>query len=417
MENTCSPRGWKLEQVVLGLTGRTISCDFALGGTRVSRTIWYSVLTTTWINLASGCVTEPMDHDDIGATTNVEFAGYSTYASRRVCFYSRSSQGINDWNYEGYTTSSSSGLSLDGLTGYPFSSTKAIDAASWSCAVPSDGTGWAYLRVEERTSASGGCTSQPSSGNQSTLQYTYETGTVLSDCYYEAGDIYGMPAECGNTFAYAPEIKVYASELSSCEPACEEAADCDDSNECTANVCSWDRTNCSNPNEAAGTPCETDKVCDGSGLCVTPECDVSEDCDDSNDCTVDVCVDGVSCSNTYASAGTSCGGGTGECDGSGVCDAFCEDIQPTLDAQSCPSGQEAYQLYPWVGWNAVACAVDPPEGYCFINNCGAAFQFWAAYDTQSECENANPNFVWYARNPGGIRSGGALADCRARNQP
>ncbi len=112
---------------------------------------------------------------------------------------------------------------------------------------------------------------------------------------------------------------------------CLSAADCNDENSCTTDLCTAGV--CSNDSKALGSSCPNG-VCDGEALnpscveCVSdtqcPDglCDLEQnacvqclsgaDCNDGNECTDDLCVDGV-CGNPSVNAGQTCDGGY--CDG------------------------------------------------------------------------------------------------------
>ena len=117
---------------------------------------------------------------------------------------------------------------------------------------------------------------------------------------------------------------------------CADAATrCDDNNECTQNLCEPTDGMCSNPNETNGTSCDfsglpgicTDGVCEDAGLCD----DAATRCDDSNECTQNLCepTDGV-CSNPAEPDATVCEFAPGV---GGVCTAgACEDAMLCADA-------------------------------------------------------------------------------------
>ncbi len=117
---------------------------------------------------------------------------------------------------------------------------------------------------------------------------------------------------------------------------CEDAATrCDDSNECTENVCNPADGVCTNPNETNGTSCDfsgqpgicTDGVCEDAMLCA----DAATRCDDENVCTQNLCepADGV-CSNPNEPDDTECEFAEGV---GGVCtNGVCEDAMLCADA-------------------------------------------------------------------------------------
>ncbi|MEM6558654.1 MAG: hypothetical protein AAF605_02615 [Myxococcota bacterium] len=90
-------------------------------------------------------------------------------------------------------------------------------------------------------------------------------------------------------------------------PECIVAANCDDGNPCTDDIC--DDFSCSNPVLADQTSCSSDggSRCVG-GVCTEPECRTASECDDGQVCTVAQCVS-FTCQYTEASDGSNCGGG------------------------------------------------------------------------------------------------------------
>jgi cysteine-rich repeat protein len=116
--------------------------------------------------------------------------------------------------------------------------------------------------------------------------------------------------------------------LSQCTEQCANDTECDDSNDCTTDVCLVGA--CTNMAQAAGSSC-SGGVCNGDTLapmcvgCLTPG-----DCSDGNSCTQDLCTANT-CSNPPVAVGTTCTGGV--C--SGVAPALCEvcvDSGPGVDS-------------------------------------------------------------------------------------
>lgn len=91
------------------------------------------------------------------------------------------------------------------------------------------------------------------------------------------------------------------------EPECNVAANCDDGDPCTDDIC--DNFSCRNPVSPDQTSCSPDggSRC-VSGVCMEPECRTASQCNDGRACTIDECVS-FSCRNTQAGNGSSCGGG------------------------------------------------------------------------------------------------------------
>ncbi|TFH32066.1 MAG: fibronectin type III domain-containing protein [Myxococcales bacterium] len=113
-----------------------------------------------------------------------------------------------------------------------------------------------------------------------------------------------------------------------------EADTCDDSNECTSDVCDPTSGSCSNPYVPRGTVCDG-----GAGTCQDAECVATPlcqgvDCTDGNACTSDVCnPETGQCTNPAVPNGTTCDAGEGTCQ-SGVC-------QPRPVPPAVPSGLSA----------------------------------------------------------------------------
>ncbi len=119
---------------------------------------------------------------------------------------------------------------------------------------------------------------------------------------------------------------------------CTTAAQCNDSNVCTADACVANM--CANNPLAAGAPCGDGTFCSGpTAMCV--ECTTAAHCDDGNECTADACAMNA-CNNTNLPLGTDCAGGV--CNGMGMCagcvdsagpgatDSGCTDATPICDA-------------------------------------------------------------------------------------
>lgn len=120
---------------------------------------------------------------------------------------------------------------------------------------------------------------------------------------------------------------------------CETAADCNDGNDCTADLCDPGTGACSNPSAVDGTTCDFSGaagVC-MSGVCQEDLCD-GVDCDDENPCTRDACnAEDGSCGHDAREDGTPCdfGGLPGKCH-AGVCENanLCEGVDCT-DGNEC----------------------------------------------------------------------------------
>lgn len=141
-----------------------------------------------------------------------------------------------------------------------------------------------------------------------------------------------------------------------CDPDNPDA--CDDENDCTTDgACNSETRECeASDNEPAGTPCDTDDVCDGQGRCV--ECVGPLQCDDGNECTDPVC-DAGSCANDIV-AGRACdymgGSQNGACNAQGQCE------EPP---DKCPPGH-----CPDTAEDCTENLCNPSDGSCSTSNLG-----------------------------------------------
>jgi hypothetical protein len=93
---------------------------------------------------------------------------------------------------------------------------------------------------------------------------------------------------CVCALSVAPMVG--CSEAEGLPPECLTDADCDDQNECTADLCDLGGSCSWQSSELNGDPCNRDGA---TGVCVggfCGECQSSEDCDDQNECTHEYCV-------------------------------------------------------------------------------------------------------------------------------
>ncbi len=88
-------------------------------------------------------------------------------------------------------------------------------------------------------------------------------------------------------------------------PPCASAADCNDGNECTADVCSPEGQ-CLNPPVTDGTACDDGYGTCFEGICETPDCWENSDCSDGDECTTDECVGGECLFTPIPDCGGSC---------------------------------------------------------------------------------------------------------------
>ncbi len=125
--------------------------------------------------------------------------------------------------------------------------------------------------------------------------------------------------------------------------ACTNGGHCEDGNECTNDVCT--DGGCANPTSDGGS-CD---LMPGEGICMGGTCEAlppacqSVTCDDSNDCTQNVCADvgGTgTCSYPSEPDGTQCdaAGNPGRCDGAGSCDPLCKEVDCNDNKQCTDDG-------------------------------------------------------------------------------
>jgi hypothetical protein len=158
---------------------------------------------------------------------------------------------------------------------------------------------------------------------------------------------------------------------------CEMAADCNDGNDCTADLCDPSSKTCSHGPAVDGTKCNFGGL---AGVCASGECEEDRcdgvDCNDDNECTDDACEpsDG-SCKNTPVADDTEC-----DFEGApGLCKAgTCEDAK-RCEAVDCRDGNECTDdvCDPVTGTCSNPPTVDgtPCAGgtmLCLGGNCGGA---------------------------------------------
>ncbi|MEZ4287363.1 MAG: hypothetical protein R3A47_04300 [Polyangiales bacterium] len=168
---------------------------------------------------------------------------------------------------------------------------------------------------------------------------------------------------------------------------CEADSDCDDSNECTSNVCNNDGT-CTYPSATINTVCNAGAgVCNGdmdAPACV--QCTINSQCDDEIVCTDDVCT-GNTCSNPATAAYTPCDDAGGVCNGDG--DAP-ECVECLVDGD-CTGGNECTDnvcdnnvcTYPALALNTTC---DGGDGVCNGDNGAPACVECTADD---QCDDGN----------------------------
>jgi hypothetical protein len=168
---------------------------------------------------------------------------------------------------------------------------------------------------------------------------------------------------------------------------------CDDTNECTEDVCTVD--GCTHPPVEDGTSCGAggtstceegvcvgctlDEHCDDDVACTVDECmgnvcsNTPDDgaCDDDNDCTTNTCTSS-GCDDTDVAEGVDCPDGV--CDGAGTCVActnptHCEDDDNECTVPTCTGNACGFDDAP----DGTPCT--PPEGGggdCMAGTCQAA---------------------------------------------
>ena len=151
------------------------------------------------------------------------------------------------------------------------------------------------------------------------------------------------------------------------------SSNCNDGDDCTADVCDPANGSCSNPVEVDGMTCDFGGL---PGMCASGTCEEAPlcagvDCSDGQECTIDICnpADG-SCSHTDEPAGTTCDDGlgplSGACDGSGACQDICGFNAPCPDpgvqcqVASCDSVDGFCDSQ--AGPDGVTCDFNPSQG-------------------------------------------------------
>lgn len=200
--------------------------------------------------------------------------------------------------------------------------------------------------------------------------YAHDTSSDSTVADVGLGDISGVdtgvPSDVGNQ-GDCPGGK-------GCGVECKNAADCDDADECTTDICGIDGI-CVH---TAISPCQA-------------ECTVDQDCDDQDPCTQDVCGATQNCTNSPIA-----GCGEPECTTDGDCidtnpctDDVCSDdflcvfepnTQPCDDGDECTEG-EVCGLGQCSGGIPLAtpeCTVKPPT-------CDAICQLFGAEGTEAVC--------------------------------
>ena len=143
-------------------------------------------------------------------------------------------------------------------------------------------------------------------------------GGWLNDYSGVANNEWPNELSCADGFDNDCDGQTDANDISDCLASCLVNSDCDDSNPCTVDICNIGICAYSNENNGTqncGTGCER---CWAPDLSTTAFCSSwDSDCDDSNECTQDICSADTCVYNNETNT-TSCTGGI--CDGLGVCD-------------------------------------------------------------------------------------------------
>lgn len=161
---------------------------------------------------------------------------------------------------------------------------------------------------------------------------------INSDCYNnQCVDGYCCTSTCGGgaVDCQACSVALGASTNGTCAPANAGLVCKGSSGPCDpAETCTGSSTTCPADVLAAnGTVCNDDGlVCNGGSTCQNASCTpgLAPDCDDSNDCTIDVCGEPDGCAQTNKPNGTACGSG-GLC-ATGVCDLPDASVDGSVDS-------------------------------------------------------------------------------------
>ncbi len=111
-----------------------------------------------------------------------------------------------------------------------------------------------------------------------------------------------------------------AANASPFDPACSNAAQCDDGNACSVDACTVLTGSCTHVDAVDNTPCLDADACNGAEACLTGVCTAGTPliCADVLECTIDTCAPATGCVFT-PNIGASCNLGAGICDILGNC--------------------------------------------------------------------------------------------------
>ena len=138
----------------------------------------------------------------------------------------------------------------------------------------------------------------------------------------------GLQAGVAYRFAVAARAATVESALSNEIGVCGSAADCDDRNPCTSDVCSAGV--CSNPPGNDGASCADGNACNGTDTCQGGTCQSSgpPNCNDNNPCTTDSCAAQNGCQHVLVSGCQTC-----------TTSGNCSDNNPCNGTEACVSGR------------------------------------------------------------------------------
>jgi hypothetical protein len=214
--------------------------------------------------------------------------------------------------------------------------------------------------------------------------------TVDGDAPVDPADVPDAPVDPGSD----------ATDGTDTAPACDEHADCDDGNPCTADECLMAEGTCRFTPMADGEPCDDGDFCNGFEACVSGSCESSGDpceapgmvcivgtCDEAADtCDVGDAPDGTDCDNGVWCDGPdtcvsgACESGPSPCTGGdGICSfATCDEMAGTCDTVVAADGTSCDDGDPCNGSDsclAGTCVLDPhrpcdDRNPCTTDACG-----------------------------------------------
>jgi hypothetical protein len=134
------------------------------------------------------------------------------------------------------------------------------------------------------------------------IVYNLVGDLMVAEIVYETD---GSPTVQSSSLIYPDRNECLGPDWKRGAPPCASAADCNDGNECTADVCSPEGQ-CLNPPDTDVTECDDGYGICFEGICETPDCWENSDCSDGDECTTDECVGGECRFTPIPDCGGSC---------------------------------------------------------------------------------------------------------------